>query len=85
MIIQKSKQEVEQQGREKVILELILIRKDLNKLGSKLDLLFDSIERKQPSVTAEVLNVLHGIHRDLLMAMENIKRIDRILFKKSNL
>ena len=53
-------------------------RKELKSLDSKLE---DLQQKELTEVTAEVLNVLEGMRRDITYGKDNIKRMSRILFR----
>lgn len=76
------KQKVEKRDRENLSIQVMATRKETEKVERQLERLEKDIEEKQPKTTPEVINVVHGIHRDMLMALDNLKRINRILFGK---
>lgn len=77
----EAKERIRQRERDNLLISILATKKDTQKTNGVLEKLEIDIKEKQPQTTAEVLNVIHGIHRDLLMALENINRIRRILFK----
>lgn len=76
----KTKDELKKESKEKFKLHILATRKDLNTVSKKLDdIEQDTGQAKE--VGAESINVLLGIRRDLLIAVDNLHRISRNLKK----
>ena len=76
----KTKDELKKESKEKFKLHILATRKDLNTVGKKLDDIEQYTEQAK-EVDPESTNVLLGIRRDLLIAVDNLNRIGRNLKK----
>lgn len=77
----KTKDELKLESKEKFKIHILATRKDLNCVSKKIDEIEEYTDQAK-EVPAEATNVLLGIRRDLLVASENIDRINRLLNKK---
>lgn len=74
--MQKSKQQLKNESVERFNIALKATRKDIKSLDEKIVEL-EELEVKE--VTAEVLNIIDGMRRDICYARDNVKRIRRAL------
>lgn len=74
--MQKSKQQLKDESVERFKIALIATRKDINALDEKI-IELEGLEVKE--VTAEALNIIDGMRRDIGYAKDNVKRIRRVL------
>lgn len=74
--MQKSKQQLKDESVERLKIALTATRKDIKSLDEKITEL-EEIEVKE--ATAEALNIIDGMRRDICYAKDNVKRIRRIL------
>lgn len=78
--MQKSKQQLKDESVERLKITLKATRKDIYALDIKL-IELEELEVKE--ATAEVLNIIEGIRRDICYAKDNMKRIRRVLNVKT--
>ena len=76
----KTKDELKNESKEKFKLHILATRKDLNTVSKKLDDI-EQYTGQAKEVDPESTNVLLGIRRDLLIAVDNLNRIGRNLKK----
>lgn len=78
--MQKSRQELKDESVEKLKIALKATRNDIKALDSKL-VEIEQLEVKE--ATAEVLNIIEGMRRDICYGKDNLKRIRRVLNVKT--
>lgn len=79
-MIMKTKDELKKESKERFKIHILAARKDLNTVSKKLDDIELHTEQAK-EVSAESTNVLLGIRRDLLIAVDSLNRISRNLKK----
>lgn len=77
-MIMKTKDELKKESKERFKIHILAARKDLNTVSKKLDDIELHTEQAK-EVSAESTNVLLGIRRDLLIAVDSLNRISRNL------
>lgn len=76
----KTKDELKRESKEKFKIHILATRKDLNCVHKKMDEIEKYTDHAK-EVSAESTSVLLGIRRDLLVAVDNLNRIERSLRK----
>lgn len=76
----RTKDELKNDSKQRFKIHILATRKDLNTISKKLDDIEQYTEQAK-EVSAESINVLLGIRRDLLIAVDNLHRISRNLKK----
>ncbi len=76
----KSKQQLKDESIERFKITVEATRKDIRSLDEKIN---ELNELQINEATAEVINVLEGIRRDLCYGKDNVKRIRRVLNAKT--
>lgn len=74
--MQKSKEQLKKESVERFNIQIIAVKKDVKELKQDIDQMESNNISEAPP---EVINVIMGIRRDLLMCRDSIKRISRVL------
>lgn len=77
----EAKEKIRKREIDNLIVEVITTKKKAYEVHKELEQLEIDM-KKDINTTHEVINVVRGMNRDLLLALENLIRIRRILFNK---